>query len=252
MASSLSRKIFIGIMVMFVLSFFPPIRVLISGATVLVPSLVVPGLELWRLVTYPIAISLFGILIGSICFSVPGKEMESMLDSDSSGFLLIVTVGSALMHLALFFGSSGLALAGPANPAIFILVGFVYLFPHSEVRLFFFNVRTSVIVSVIAAVMVTFTLYMWLDGGQSPLMFFSYGGFGLLLGGSTSIRVTRESNRLPAETDSAGREDGRTDQNHDRCPAERRHAGAAGTAREHPHSYSLSEKHRRSLRRGTP
>jgi hypothetical protein len=182
-ASSLSRKIFIGIMVMFILSLFGAAG-WISYYTMLQPTLVMPGLELWRLVTYPIALSFLGLLIGAICFSVPGEEMESMLGTRQFGILLlIVTLGSALMHMAVFYGSSRHILAGPTNPAIFILVGFVYLFPHSEVRVFFFNIRTSVIVAVTAGIIVTQTVYSWLALGESPLMFFSFGGFGLVLGG---------------------------------------------------------------------
>ena len=181
MASSLSRKILIGLMILFILYLFQ-LSGMISRFTILVPSMIYPGLELWRLVTYPLAPDLFGLIIGSICFSIPGEEMEGILGTRQFGLLLLmVMISSALMHVALFFGSPAFGLAGPANPAIFMLVGFVYLFPHSEIRVLFFNIRSWVVVAIIAAIVLVETLTVWI-GGRTPLLFFSYGGFGLMLG----------------------------------------------------------------------
>jgi hypothetical protein len=182
-ASSLSRKILIGLMILFILYLFG-LSGMIFRYTVLIPSLIFPDLQLWRLVTYPLAPDLLGLIIGSICFSIPGEEMEGILGTRQFGLLLLmVMLSSALMHVALFFDASGDAfrLAGPANPAIFMLVGFVYLFPHSEIRVLFFSIRSWVVVAVIGAIVLAETLAAWI-GGLTPWLFFSYGGFGLMLG----------------------------------------------------------------------
>jgi hypothetical protein len=180
-ASSLSRKILIGIMVLFLLSLFQ-IADLFSPFVVLLPSKVFPGFELWRLLTYPLARDFMGLLIASICFGAPAEEVEGMIGTRQFGILLLmVTVSAGLMHLVLFLGEEQYALGGPISTALFVLVGFVYLFPQSEVRLLFFSVRSWIVLAFSSAIVLFMTIFA-ITSGASPWLLFSYGGFGLLLG----------------------------------------------------------------------
>jgi hypothetical protein len=180
-ASSLSRKILIGIMVLFLLSLFQ-ISYLFLPYVALYPSYVYPGLELWRLFTYPLAPDFIGLLIGSICFGAPGEEVESMIGTRQFGLLLVmVTLAAGLMHLVLFFGDGQPAMLGPINTALFVLIGFVYLFPQSEVRIFFFSVRSWIVLAFSAATVLFMTI-IFVSRGASPWLLFSFGGFGLILG----------------------------------------------------------------------
>jgi hypothetical protein len=121
------------------------------------------------------------MIIASIAFGAPGEEVEQMLGTRRFGITLIaLTLAAALLHLVTFFGANT-PLAGPGNLGIFVLVGFVYLFPHSEVRLIFFSVRSWVLLTFIAAT-VLFVSIFGAARGESPLTFFSNGGFGLLIG----------------------------------------------------------------------
>ncbi|MBC8146111.1 MAG: hypothetical protein H7X80_11050 [bacterium] len=183
MNATLSRKILIALIVLFVLSLLG-ISHRFNGFLLLSPPLIVPGFELWRLVTYPLAITgsaFVGMLIGSICFGAPGEEVEQMLGTRRFGFLLLwVVIGSAILHVAMFAGSP-VVLAGPVNAALFVLVGFVYLFPHAEVRLFLFGLRGWVLLTFIGALLMFMAIYNVVEGG-TPLRLFSDGGFGLILG----------------------------------------------------------------------
>jgi membrane associated rhomboid family serine protease len=182
MHASLSRKILIAIFVLFLLSWLGPIAGAITAATGLWPNLVVPGLELWRLVTYPIGLGGFlGLLIASICFGAPADEVEHMLGPRRFGILLLaVVVITGLLHLLLFLGDD-LPLTGPLNLALFVLVGFVYLFPHSEVRLIFFGVRAWVLLTFILATTAIIALSQFIDGA-SGFLFLINGGYGALMG----------------------------------------------------------------------
>ena len=179
MPSSLSRKILFGIILLFVLSLFG-MGGFISRYTELMPPLVFPGMEIWRLLTYPLGYEFLGLIIGAICFSAPGEEMEQMLGTRQFGLLLLlVTIVTALMHMSIFFGELEV-LAGPVNAALFVLVGFVYLFPHSEIRVIFFSVRSWVVLAFIVSIIVAVTVFQWSEGYS--FLFFSRGGFGLVLG----------------------------------------------------------------------
>lgn len=183
MHASLSRKILIALIVLFVLSFIDRGGV-ITGATVLIPTRVIPGLELWRVLAWPLSIGagMFGsLIIAAICFGAPSEEVEQMLGTRRFGLLLVaVTLGVALLHLLLFLGSPT-PLGSPLTIALFTLVGFVYLFPHSEVRIIFFSVRGWVLLAFIVATITLIGLLGWLNGG-SLVGLLSDGGYGLVLG----------------------------------------------------------------------
>jgi hypothetical protein len=183
MHASLSRKILIALIVLFVLSFIDQ-RGMITAVTVLDPLSVIRSLELWRVITWPLSIGagMFGsLLIAGICFGAPAEEVEQMLGTRRFGLLLLaLTVGVALLHMLLFFGT-GTILGGPLTIALFTLVGFVYLFPHSEVRIIFFSVRGWVLLTFIVATITLIGLLGWLNGG-SPVGLLTDGGYGLVLG----------------------------------------------------------------------
>jgi|GEM_PF-1852840 len=178
---SLSRKILIGIMALFILSLLR-LTDLLTPYVVLAPVDIFPGLELWRLVSYPLATGFLGLIVGSIVFSTPAEELEQMLGTRQFGMLLLlVLVTAGVIHTALFFGT-GLPMAGISNIALFVLVGFVYLFPHSDVRILFFSVRSLYVLAALIALVLVSTIYSSVAGGTTLLSFFSIGGFGLLLG----------------------------------------------------------------------
>lgn len=182
-ASSLSRKILYGILALFVLALFqlagPLLRFL-----ALSPSSIYPGFELWRLLSYPATPDIMGLILGSIVFSAPAEEVEGMLGTRRFGMLLLViTAVVGLMHSLVFFGQASPVLHGPVNIALFVLVGFVYLFPQSETRLLFFTVRSWSLLAFFSGVILFWALYAWRAEGAPVMGFFSDGGFGLLLGG---------------------------------------------------------------------
>lgn len=179
-ASSLSRKILIGVVVLAIFHF-------ISGGVlvkyvVMNPVAVVQGLQFWRLFSYVLAPDLFGLVMSFIAFSVPGEELEQMIGTRQFGLLLlmVVLIGS-LLHLVLFFGEN-VAMGGIASPAFFTFVGFVYLFPQSEVRLIFFNIRSWVLLAVMGGFALALALAS-INTAEGFWGFFPSGGLGLLLGG---------------------------------------------------------------------
>lgn len=184
MQGSLSRKILIALIVMFVLSWLPALGRPVFALFALTPERIVPDLELWRLVTHPFAVGgglPLALLFGAITFGAPADEVESMIGTRTfAKLLLAVAIGTAVVHTLLFFGS-GVPLAGPANITLFALLGFVYLFPHSEVRLIFFGVRGWILLTFILAVLLSITIYQTVQGA-SLFAFFSSGGFGLIFG----------------------------------------------------------------------
>jgi membrane associated rhomboid family serine protease len=181
-ASSLSRKILIAILVLFLVSFFDPIAAWITGTTILLPTFVIPGLEVWRLVTYPFALAgmKLGLLVASICFGAPADEVESMIGTKRFGILLLaVVLGVSILHMLVYYGTM-VPLAGPINLGLFVLVGFVYLFPHSEVRIIFFSVRSWVLLTFVVAIVIFTNVIDFVRGGTLAGLLFD-GGFGAII-----------------------------------------------------------------------
>lgn len=182
-ASSLSRRILIGAVALMIINLFG------GGAlaryVVMSPEYAVQGLQIWRFVSYILAPGFFGLLCVLIVFSVPGEELEQMIGSRQLGLLLVMVVlTGSLLHLVLFFGEP-VAMSGIGNLAFFTFVGFVYLFPQSEVRLIFFNIRSWVLLAAMSAILLAL---MFTEPkppfGPGPWQFFYDGGLGLLLGGA--------------------------------------------------------------------
>lgn len=179
---SISTAIRITLMILFILALFGMGR-LLDVYIAMRPDQVWPGWEAWRLVSYPLALNFGGLLIGAIAFSQPGEEIESMLGKSRFGItLLIVTLIASSLHLLLFLGQPGPPLAGPQNLSLFVMVGYVYLFPSSSVRVLFFNVRSKILLLLMALFVAGATGY-GASHGESILVFFAEGGAGLIVGG---------------------------------------------------------------------
>jgi membrane associated rhomboid family serine protease len=179
-ASSLSRKILIASVILMILSFFG-LAQMITTATVLVPSMVFPGMQVWRIATYPLAFELFGLILAVITFSIPGEELEAMLGIKQFALLLVLmTLFVGLMHTALFF-KGAIPLGGPANMAFFVMVGYVYLYPDSEVQVLFIKIRSWVLLALFGGILLAIVISST-STLRDLLSFFPSGGFGLILG----------------------------------------------------------------------
>ncbi len=183
-AASLSRKLLIGCATLAILTMF--VHGAIAALTALVPSLVYPGLELWRIISYPLAMAPLsaawpGIVVAIVAFAMPGEELESILGPRNLGLLLVATtLVTAIVHLVIFFPSN-LPMAGPANLGFFVLVGYVYLFPRSEVQLILFRVRGWVVLALLASV-VLFDSVARSASAVGVLTVLSNGWLGMILG----------------------------------------------------------------------
>src|SRR5690606_12975263 len=80
-----------------------------------------------------------------------------------------------------FWGETQPFLAGITNPALFVFVGYYYLFPDSQVRIFFFNVRTKILMIFFVLFVLAITTFYAINEA-TPWVFFGEGGFGLLMG----------------------------------------------------------------------
>ncbi|MCB0711286.1 MAG: hypothetical protein KDD67_03035 [Ignavibacteriae bacterium] len=179
-STTISRIIRIALVVLFILLLFR-MGGLFSWAY-LSPELVWPLKEFWRLLTYPLALSFGGLLIGSIVFSQPGEEIEEMFGKRAFGLaLLIVTLLTAGLHLLCFWERGDILLQGPMNISLFVLVGFVYLFPASSVGIFFFRISSKIILWVSLGV-VGVIGGLKIAAGTSPLILLSEGMSGALFG----------------------------------------------------------------------
>lgn len=178
---TISRVIRITLLVLFILALFR-LAGFVNPWSILIPTMVWSGYEFWRLITYPIALNFGGLLIGSIVFSQPGEEIELMFGKKRYGLtLLIVTLLTSLIHMASFWGSSTIALSGPINISLFMMVGYVYLFPESSVTIIFFTVRSKILLLL----MIGFVLVvsgLAIADGISPLILLSEGLIGLIVG----------------------------------------------------------------------
>ena len=169
------------ILVLFLLALFR-LTLLFEPYVVMSPAAVWPGLELWRLLTYPLALNFGGLLIGAICFSQPGEEIENMLGKKQFGsVLLALTLVVSVLYTLMFFMSPGPELAGPQNLALFVLVGYVYLFPGSSVRIIFFSVNSKTLLLVLGLLAIGLGIIPIVNG-ESPLVLLGEGAAGLIAG----------------------------------------------------------------------
>ncbi len=168
-------------MVAFVISLF--LHGLMDQARVLLlldPRRVLDG-EVWRVVTYPLALGFLDLMMAAIAFGTPGEEVEGMLGSRSFVFLLLLLIVlGGMTHMLLFYGESEL-LYGLSNVVLFTLVGYYYLYPHGSVRIIFFSMRNWVLLGI-AIIVAGVQTYLAIEGGASPVVVFGFGLFGLIFG----------------------------------------------------------------------
>lgn len=152
----------------------------IVESLLLEPSLVLDRLQLWRLISYPLAAAAWSLLLGALAFGEPGEAVESTLGRRRFALLLgAVVLGSGLLHLLLFAGS-GVVLAGMTNPAVAVAVGFLYLYPFGQAKILFVHVSRVLLgglILLIAAVL----LALAVGAGGEPLLLLSGGGGSALL-----------------------------------------------------------------------
>ncbi|MBL0332212.1 MAG: hypothetical protein IPP08_00930 [Chlorobiota bacterium] len=178
---SVSRKILVGIFVIWACSFFQ-IGVIINYYTSLIPLKVFPSFELWRLVTFPLKFEVFGFFIGIICFSLPSEELEVFLGKKRFTLLIIsITLITAMLNMILFYRSSNM-FGALGNVSMFVLVGFVYLFPNSELRFFVFSFKSKFLLYFATGIVVIISAYLAIYD-KLILPFLAESIYGIILGG---------------------------------------------------------------------
>ncbi len=125
------------------------------------PELVWPGLELWRLVTYPMAvIGIFNALFGLLILWMFGWELESVFGSRRFGlFVLSSVVASAVLGcgVALLFPRAGaMAGAGLSGLLTAMIVAWALLGPGLPANLFGILPMTRKGFALLALVLVVF------------------------------------------------------------------------------------------------
>ena len=125
------------------------------------PELVWPALELWRLVTYPLAvIGIFNALFGLLILWMFGWELESIFGSRRFGlFVLSSVVASAVLGcaVALLFPRAGaMAGAGLSGLLTAMIVAWALLGPGLPANLFGILPMTRKGFALLALVLVVF------------------------------------------------------------------------------------------------
>jgi membrane associated rhomboid family serine protease len=125
------------------------------------PEKVWPALELWRLVTYPMAvIGIFNVLFGLLILWMFGWELESVFGSRRFGlFVLSSVVASAVLGcaVALLFPAAGtVAGAGLSGLLTAMIVAWALLGPNLPANLFGVLPMTRKIFAILALVLVVF------------------------------------------------------------------------------------------------
>jgi len=92
------------------------------------------SLEVWRAITYPLYMGLFTVIGGGLIAYFFGSELETIIGTKRYAILLVSLVLSASVILYLI--SPFAPLFGPLIISMFIIAGFVYLAPHTEIFLF--------------------------------------------------------------------------------------------------------------------
>ncbi len=118
----------------------------LSGASVL------DGTELWRLITWPLAPGLGSLVVGALAFFTPAEELEGLLGTRT--FLLwlfSIVLGNGIVHMLLFPGTIPL-LTGLFSISLFVVIGYIYFYPHGSVKIFFFSLRSTWLTAVVTAI----------------------------------------------------------------------------------------------------
>ena len=128
-----SRFLLIGYVVGFIAAFLPQhvgfMLLPLSG------HLVYPGLQVWRLVTYPfMVLSFYGLIGAGIVVYFFCSELETIVHTDRLWKVLLGLVISGGLIFT-FLAPDG-ALGGPEIITIFLLTGFTYLWPKRQISVF--------------------------------------------------------------------------------------------------------------------
>lgn len=168
-------------MVAFIVTlFFRGLMAQTTPVLVLDPTLVVNG-EVWRLLTYPLAIGFLDLILAAVTFSTPGEEVEGMLGTRRLCLVLLLTILLAgAFHTLVCYGDRAV-ISGLSNVVLFVLVGYCYLYPHSTIRIIFFSVRSWVL-AVLAGSVAALQAYLAIAGGGPVGVVFGYGLAGALFG----------------------------------------------------------------------
>lgn len=184
---SLSRIVWIGTLVLFlfyVLIGGLPFSSAVVANVVLVPVDISNHYQFWKLVSYPLGPSFIGLLLAGIAFGTPGEEVEHFLGKRGFGLsLLWVTLGVAVLHVLGNWESDIYRLTGLEHVALFTLVGFLYLFPQSSVRIFFINIPSWFVLTFACGLVLIQTVDAVATQGHSVGAFFTEGMFTLVASG---------------------------------------------------------------------
>jgi len=184
---SLSRILWIGTLVLFLFYLLLgglPFSVVAVANIVLVPVDISDQYQFWRLLSYPLGPSFIGLLLAGIAFGPPGEEVENFLGKRGFGFALLwVTLGVALFHILGNWGSNSYQLKGLEHLALFTIVGFMYLFPQSSVRIFFINIPNWFLLTFACGLVLIQTVDAVVTQGHSAGALFTEGMFTLVASG---------------------------------------------------------------------
>ncbi len=145
------------------------------------PDLFGNSSQVWRLITWPLAPSFGALLIGAFAFFTPAEELEGLLGSRTFGFWIVgVILGSGLLHLALFSGTSSPSLTGVTAPAFFVMTGYIYFYPRSTVKVFFVHLSLRSLATIMVLLWVFFIL-LNMSGPADLFLLVTTGGAATIL-----------------------------------------------------------------------
>lgn len=100
--------------------------------------------QFWRILTYPFLVGIFSLIGGAIVLIYFGSELETITGSRRLGLAIpaLIVLGAVLLYLI----APDAIMAGPDVILLFIIAGFVYLWPTRELSLFgAFNIKAWII-----------------------------------------------------------------------------------------------------------
>jgi membrane associated rhomboid family serine protease len=148
------------------------------------PVLALGEFEIWRLMTYPLAVEGFGsVLVASFIFYFFAPEVEQMLGVKR--FLTAIGAFVALHGLifASLFASSSLVLNGPDMVALVILSIFTYVYPKSIVNIFgIFTLESRVLARIVIGLAIIPDIIIGIQAPEKLLETFATDVFSVVTG----------------------------------------------------------------------
>ena len=130
---ALCRVLIISIVASFVVGLFA--QSMLAIGLPLYGPLVIPGMQLWRLITYPFfAPGIFTALGSAVIIYFFGVELETIVHTKRLSIWLAVTV--LTVGVVATFLPSHPVLAGPQILYLFLITGFTYLWPERQISIF--------------------------------------------------------------------------------------------------------------------